>query len=94
VPQLQNANERKVKLLSPLNRPNRRLFFLFLVFFIIALLIYFLIFFPFSYYLVVQGGKIIEAAQAAGKYWHAIIGRGIYESQDFKKATLEYASQL
>ncbi len=44
--------------------------------------------------LVAQGGKITEAAQAAGKYWHAIVGRGIYESQDFKKATLEYASQL
>ncbi len=51
----------------------------------------------FSPGLITQGGKISEAAEAAGERWHAIIGRGIYEKEDREKireAALEYVSQL
>ena len=43
---------------------------------------------------VVQGGLIGEAAKVAGKSWHAIVGRGIYEAKDMRAAALEYTSQL
>ena len=36
--------------------------------------------------LIKQGGTIKEGAKAAGKNWHAIIGRGIYQKKDKKKA--------
>jgi orotidine-5'-phosphate decarboxylase len=41
-----------------------------------------------------QGGKITEAAKAAGKSWHAIVGRAIYQAKDIRKAAEEMASQL
>ncbi len=43
---------------------------------------------------IAQGGNITDAAKAAGKRWHAIVGRGIYNSDDIRKAVLELSSQL
>ena len=43
---------------------------------------------------VAQGGEITEAANAAGKSWHAIVGRGIYEAEDIRKAAKEMTSKL
>jgi len=43
---------------------------------------------------VAQGGEITEAANAAGKFWHAIIGRAIYGAEDIKKAAKEMTSKL
>ena len=43
---------------------------------------------------VAQGGKISEAAGVAGNYWSAIVGRGIYEAQDRRAATLEHVRML
>jgi orotidine-5'-phosphate decarboxylase len=43
---------------------------------------------------VAQGGEITEAANAAGKFWHAIIGRGIYGAEDIRKAAKEMTSKL
>jgi len=40
--------------------------------------------------LLTQGGKIEDASRAAGKHWHAIVGRGIYTSGDIRKSALEY----
>lgn len=44
--------------------------------------------------LVAQGGEISEGAKAAGKRFHAIVGRGIYEAKDMKKAAEELTSKL
>ena len=44
--------------------------------------------------LVTQGGKISDAGQVAGKRWHAIIGRGIYQAEDMKKAAIEHSQSL
>ncbi len=41
-----------------------------------------------------QGGKISEAAQAAGKRLKGIVGRGIYQANDMHAAALEYTSQV
>ena len=41
-----------------------------------------------------QSGKIEEVAKVAGDRWHAIVGRGIYEAADIKKAAEEYTSRL
>jgi orotidine-5'-phosphate decarboxylase len=43
---------------------------------------------------IAQGGEITEAAKAAGKSWHAIIGRAIYEAKDIRKAAEEMTSKL
>ncbi len=43
---------------------------------------------------VAQGGEITEAAEAAGKSWHAIVGRGIYKAEDVRKAAEELTSKL
>ena len=43
---------------------------------------------------IAQGGKIEEAAKIAGDKFHGIVGRGIYKSEDMKKAALEHTSQL
>jgi len=43
---------------------------------------------------VAQGGEITEAAKAAGKFWHAIVGRAIYEAEDIRKAAEEMTSKL
>jgi len=43
---------------------------------------------------VAQGGEITEAAKAAGKSWHAIVGRGIYKAEDVRKAAEELTSKL
>lgn len=43
---------------------------------------------------VAQGGKIEEATKVAGDRWHAIVGRGIYQAADKRKAAIEYCSQL
>lgn len=44
--------------------------------------------------LVAQGGELTEAAKAAGRRWHAIIGRGIYEAKDMRKAAIELTNKL
>ena len=41
-----------------------------------------------------QGGEITEGGVAAGNKWHAIIGRGIYEADDMRKAAELFVSQL
>jgi len=43
---------------------------------------------------IAQGGVISEAANIAGKRFHGIVGRGIYDAQDMKTAALEHTSQL
>ncbi|MDI6826703.1 MAG: orotidine 5'-phosphate decarboxylase [Candidatus Aenigmarchaeota archaeon] len=43
---------------------------------------------------VAQGGEITEAAKAAGKFWHAIVGRAIYQAKDMRKAAEEMTCQL
>lgn len=44
--------------------------------------------------LVAQGGLISDVANVAGNNWHAIVGRGIYEKGDVRKAAMELISQL
>ncbi|MBN2567064.1 orotidine 5'-phosphate decarboxylase [Candidatus Woesearchaeota archaeon] len=44
--------------------------------------------------LVAQGGTITDGAKAAGRSWHAIIGRGIYRADDMTAAAEEHASRL
>jgi len=44
--------------------------------------------------LVAQGGSLTEGAESAGKYWHAIVGRGIYQAENMKKAAEEMVSKL
>lgn len=43
---------------------------------------------------ITQGGNITESAKVAGKSFHAIVGRGIYEAIDMDKAIKEYCSQI
>jgi len=44
--------------------------------------------------LIAQGGKITDSGKAAGKKWHAIVGRAIYQAEDVKKAAEELAKEL
>lgn len=44
--------------------------------------------------LVAQGGEITESAKAAGERWHAIVGRGLYQAKDMKKAAEQLTAQL
>lgn len=39
--------------------------------------------------LLTQGGGIVEAAKAADGNWHAIVGRRIYQSPNYREAALE-----
>ena len=41
-----------------------------------------------------QGGEISETGKAAGKRWHAIVGRAIYKSLDSRKAAEEVTQQI
>ncbi|HLC65166.1 MAG TPA: orotidine 5'-phosphate decarboxylase / HUMPS family protein [Candidatus Nanoarchaeia archaeon] len=41
-----------------------------------------------------QGGDIREYAKAAGKYWHAIVGRSIYGAKDIKRAAEEFCEYV
>jgi len=43
---------------------------------------------------VAQGGVISEGAKAAGRRFHAIVGRGIYATKDIRVAAQEMTSQL
>lgn len=43
---------------------------------------------------ITQGGKISEAAQAAGPRWHAIVGRALYEAADIQKAAQDLVGHL
>ncbi|MFH1222493.1 MAG: orotidine 5'-phosphate decarboxylase / HUMPS family protein [Candidatus Micrarchaeota archaeon] len=43
---------------------------------------------------VAQGGSISDAAKTAGSKWHAIVGRGIYEAKDMRKAAEELGKNL
>ncbi len=44
--------------------------------------------------LIAQGGEIKEGAKAAGKRFHAIVGRGIYKAEDIREAAGELTSKL
>ena len=44
--------------------------------------------------LIAQGGSITESAKAAGKSWHAIVGRALYNAKDINKAAKEMAKAL
>ncbi len=44
--------------------------------------------------LISQGGKISESGKAAGKNWHAIVGRALYEANDIRKTALEICAEL
>jgi len=44
--------------------------------------------------LVAQGGSLTQGAKAAGDKWHAIVGRGIYQAKDMKKAAEELCKEL
>jgi hypothetical protein len=41
--------------------------------------------------LIAQGGKVTEAARAAGESWHAIVGRAIYDADNITDAAEEIA---
>ncbi len=41
-----------------------------------------------------QKGDIKEAQDVGGKYWHSIVGRGIYQSDDIKDAALKLTKLL
>jgi len=43
---------------------------------------------------IAQGGEISEAGKAAGKNWHAIVGRGIFAAADVRLAATEYTQQI
>jgi orotidine-5'-phosphate decarboxylase len=43
---------------------------------------------------VAQGGSISDALSVAGKSFHAIVGRGIYQAKDMHAAALDLASQI
>lgn len=43
---------------------------------------------------VTQGGVITDAAKAAGRSFHAIVGRAIFEAEDMHSAALELTSQI
>ena len=44
--------------------------------------------------LIAQGGKLTDSAKAAGKYWHAIIGRALYQAKDINKAAKEFVKYI
>ncbi len=44
--------------------------------------------------LIAQNGDITASAKAAGDNWHAIIGRGIYQAKDMRKAAQIYVKAL
>ena len=44
--------------------------------------------------LVAQGGSLTDGAKAAGDKWHAIVGRGIYQAKDMKKAAEQLCKEL
>ncbi len=44
--------------------------------------------------LVSQGGEISASGEAAGKKWHAIVGRAVYQAEDVKKAVEELSAKL
>ena len=44
--------------------------------------------------LIKQGGKISEGAKAAGKRFHGIVGRGIYEAENIRQAAIDLTSKL
>lgn len=50
--------------------------------------------FIFSPGLVKQGGDVTESGTAAGDYFHAIVGRGIYDASNMRQAAIEYTSKL
>ena len=44
--------------------------------------------------LITQGGDITESAKAAGKSWHAIVGRALYNAKDINKAAKDMVKAL
>ncbi len=52
---------------------------------------------PISIYspgLIAQGGDLKEGAKAAGKSFHGIVGRGIFNAKDMKQAAIDLTSKL
>ncbi len=43
---------------------------------------------------ITQGGSVSAAAEAAGPWWHAIVGRALYEAPDIHRAALNLISCL
>ena len=43
---------------------------------------------------VAQGGEIKDGEKAAGKYFHGIVGRGIYKAENIKEAAIELTKNL
>lgn len=41
-----------------------------------------------------QGGRVEESIKAAGEHFHAIVGRGIYEADDMRKAAQVFCAAL
>ena len=44
--------------------------------------------------LISQGGEITDAAKAAGKRWHAIVGRAIYQAKDITRAAKDITKKI
>lgn len=44
--------------------------------------------------LITQGGELSKASEIAGRKWHAIIGRALYNSKNIKKTALELTSKI
>lgn len=44
--------------------------------------------------LVAQGGEVTESAKAAGPYWHAIVGRALYNAKSINKTAKELTKEL
>lgn len=44
--------------------------------------------------LVTQGGEITESGRAAGQFWHAIVGRAIYDAVDMERSARKLVSSL
>ena len=44
--------------------------------------------------LIAQGGKVEKVREVLGRRWHAIVGRGIYRSEDMRNAALEIVKEL
>lgn len=44
--------------------------------------------------LIAQGGEITESAKAAGKRWHAIVGRALYNAENINAAARELTKEL
>jgi len=44
--------------------------------------------------LITQGGSMSDAAKAAGKSWHAIVGRALFEAENMREAAIQQTKEL